>query len=125
MKVILLILFVVGYIWLVHKYKPALLYKILLGILMILVFSVCGSCVNLYELSAERQIIIDRVADACGSAYIKLQDNKIYIRVNSHWLNIDKVTAIGEMSIEYEGKRIYLGHSSVYSTIKALEDLGY
>lgn len=124
MKVVLLILFVVGYIWLVHRYKPTVLYKILLGILMILAFSVCGSCINLYELSTERQAIVDKVVDTCGSAYIKLQDNKIYISVNNHWLNIDKITVVGEMFIEYGGKRIYLGHNGVYSTIKVLKDLG-
>ena len=61
-------------------------------------------------------------------SYIKSKGNKIYVRVNDEWLDLDKVSILGTFTkdcvIEYDGREIKLSESGLKSTIKTLEYVG-
>lgn len=95
----------------------------------VLVWLLGGELINLNTLPYETRVKLKKVVATCGDTYVKRNGNDIYIKINDKWLNLNKISIIGgvltdDLYIEYEGKNIYLGHSGVVNTIRALESVG-
>lgn len=89
---------------------------------------VCGSLINLNTLPKDVKQKLETVENVCGTAYIRQDGNSIEIKVNDSWINLDDVSFIGDLSkniyLEYDGNKIFVGHSGIYNTIKTLKSVG-
>lgn len=100
-----------------------------LGFLAIILWVGGGTLINSNTIPPETQEKIDEITAVYGDTYIKTKGSDIYIKINDEWLNLSDINVVGsvltdDLSIEYEGKEIYLGHSGVVNVIKTLEALG-
>lgn len=102
--------------------------KFVLCIVIVGIFLLGSSIINLNSLSSKDQKKLNKVIETCGDSYIKSKGNKIYVRVNDGWLDLDKVSILGTFTkdcvIEYDGREIKLSESGLKSTIKTLEYVG-
>lgn len=102
--------------------------KVIYILVAVVVFVVGSEIIDLNTLSDEIQQKVQQVSETVGNTYIKTEGNNVLILVNDEWLNLSDLSIIGDLSkdivLEYEGKEIYVGHSGIYNTIKALEDTG-
>lgn len=98
--------------------------------LVIVLMAVCmflggGEVINLNTLSPDIEKKVQMVSDIVGDSYIKSERGDIYICIDDVWYDISKLTILGKrvgtITLEYEGKEIYVGDSGIVSTLKILE----
>ena len=87
-----------------------------------------GCLINLNTLPKNIREKLDAVEEVCGNAYIRQDGNSILIKINDSWVDLDKVSLVGDFAkdiyLEYEGNRIFVGHSGIYNTLKTLKSVG-
>ena len=92
------------------------------------IWIVGGSLINLNTLPKDVQEKLEVVEELCGTAYIKQDGRSILIKVNGKWVDLEKVSFVGDFAkdiyLEYEGNRVFVGHSGIYNTIKTLKSVG-
>lgn len=127
--ILLLFLCFIGFCLVASKFKLKRYGMLALAVICGVVFLLGAEIINLTILPDEIKEKVDEVASICGDTYIQVDGNNIEVLINDKWVNLDDISIIGgvltdEITIEYEGKRIYLGQSGVVNTIKALESVG-
>ena len=100
-----------------------------LAVLCGVVFLIGASIINITVLSDEVKEKVEKVAETCGDTYVRVNGNDVEVLLNDKRVNLEDISVIGgvlgnEITLQYEGKEIYLGQSGVVNTIKALEAVG-
>lgn len=94
----------------------------------ICIWLIVGALVNINTLPKDVQEKIDYVQTKCGDAYVMQNKGIIYVKINKQWVDLNEVSILGnftkDLYLEYDGKSIFVGHSGIYNTIKALESVG-
>lgn len=124
-----LLIFLIGVFVVVNIYRRRKAFFNFIFVCILLgAFLLGGNIINLNVLSDEDQAKIDQVVSLVGDSYIKVDSGSIYIKVQDEWMDLNEIKVVGEftkdITIEYDGQEIYLGHSGVYNTIKVLQDVG-
>lgn len=126
---LILLLVCVGVVLLLKVFKK--LKKVaFIAVVLCAIVVFCGgsSIINLNTLSQATQSKLNKVVDVCGDSFVKTEGNKILVKVNDEWYDLEKVDIVGnftkDCTITYDGKEINVGHSGVYDTIKFLEAVG-
>lgn len=88
-----------------------------------------GKIIDLNTLSADSQEKISQVVQVAGDSYVKTEGSTVYIKVNNEWVDVSKVSVIGDMAtkkitLKYDDRTIEIGNSGLVNTIKALEAVG-
>lgn len=88
-----------------------------------------GKIIDLNTLSADSQEKISQVVQVAGDSYVKSEGSTVYIKVNNEWVDVSKVSVIGDMAtkkitLKYDDRTIEIGNSGLVNTIKALEAVG-
>lgn len=131
-QTLLTILLVVGCIvaaLLVLKLVKKVIGKVILVALIAVLLFGGKEVIDLNTLSASVQTKVQEVVEVAGDSYIKTEGNKVFLKLNDEWLDISKVSAVGnaatkDFTLEYDGRTIEVGHSGIVNTIKALEAVG-
>lgn len=124
---LLVLLLTAGYV-LYRRYRLKFYGIVMLCCIGLVIWVVCGSLINLNTLPKDVRAKLEAVEEACGSAYVRQDGNAILLKVNGKWVDLDKVSFVGnfaeDLYLEYEGNRIFVGHSGIYNTIKTLKSVG-
>lgn len=124
---LLILIIATGYI-VYRRYRLGFYGVFLLCCVGMVVWLLCGSLINLNTLPKDVREKLDAVEEVCGNAYIRQDGNSILIKLNNVWVDLDKVSLVGDFAkdvyLEYEGNRIFVGHSGIYNTLKTLKSVG-
>lgn len=87
-----------------------------------------GEYINTAFISSKQQEAVDKVVEKVGGDYIDVDGGKVLVKINDNWVNVNDIKIVGDftkdVTIEYDGQEIPIGHSGVYNTIKVLKDMG-
>lgn len=95
----------------------------------IAVFAGGGSIINLNTLPLQVEQKVKEVVNTVGDSYIKTQGNSVFIKINSQWYDVAKISIVGkavtdDITLRYDGEEIYVAQSGVVDVIKTLEKIG-
>lgn len=125
--ILLLVILIAGYL-MIRKFDLKFYGKVMIICLGFVIWIVGGSLINLNTLPKDVQEKLEAVEELCGTAYIKQDGRSILIKVNGKWVDLEKVSFVGDFAkdiyLEYEGNRVFVGHSGIYNTIKTLKSVG-
>ena len=127
--ILLLFLCFIAFCYVAGRFKLKRYGMLALAVLCGVVFLIGASIINITVLSDEVKEKVEKVAETCGDTYVRVNGNDVEVLLNEKWVNLKDISVIGgvlgnEITLQYEGKEIYLGQSGVVNTIKALEAVG-
>lgn len=127
--ILLLFLCFIAFCYVAGRFKLKKYGMLALAVLCGVVFLIGASIINITVLSDEVKEKVEKVAETCGDTYVRVDGNNVEFLLNEKWVNLEDISVIGgvlgnEITLQYEGKEIYLGQSGVVNTIKALEAVG-
>lgn len=127
--ILLLFLCFIAFCYVAGRFKLKKYGMLALAVLCGVVFLIGASIINITVLSDEVKEKVEKVAETCGDTYVRVDGNNVEVLLNEKWVNLKDISVIGgvlgnEITLQYEGKEIYLGQSGVVNTIKALEAVG-
>lgn len=127
--ILLLFLCFIAFCYIAGRFKLKKYGMLALAVLCGVVFLIGASIINITVLSDEVKEKVEKVAETCGDTYVRVNGNDVEVLLNDKWVNLEDISVIGgvlgnEITLQYEGKEIYLGQSGVVNTIKALEAVG-
>lgn len=127
--ILLLFLCFIAFYYVAGRFKLKKYGMLALAVLCGVVFLIGASIINITVLSDEVKEKVEKVAETCGDTYVRVDGNNVEVLLNEKWVNLEDISVIGgvlgnEITLQYEGKEIYLGQSGVVNTIKALEAVG-
>lgn len=127
--ILLLLLCFIAFCYVAGRFKLKKYGMLALAVLCGVVFLIGASIINITVLSDEVKEKVEKVAETCGDTYVRVDGNNVEVLLNEKWVNLEDISVIGgvlgnEITLQYEGKEIYLGQSGVVNTIKALEAVG-
>lgn len=127
--ILLLFLCFIAFCYVAGRFKLKKYGMLALAVLCGVVFLIGASIINITVLSDEVKEKVEKVAETCGDTYVRVDGNDVEVLLNEKWVNLKDISVIGgvlgnEITLQYEGKEIYLGQSGVVNTIKALEAVG-
>ena len=84
--------------------------------------------IDAHFISAKQQKAVDKVVEKVGGDYIDVDGGKVLVNINGNWVNVNEIAVVGDftkdVTVEYDGETIPIGHSGVYNTLKVLKDMG-
>ena len=127
--ILLLFLCFIAFCYIAGRFKLKKYGMLALAVLCGVVFLIGASIINITVLSDEVKEKVEKVAETRGDTYVRVNGNDVEVLLNDKWVNLEDISVIGgvlgnEITLQYEGKEIYLGQSGVVNTIKALEAVG-
>lgn len=127
--ILLLFLCFIAFCYVAGRFKLKKYGMLALAVLCGVVFLIGASIINITVLSDDVKEKVEKVAETCGDTYVRVDGNNVEVLLNEKWVNLEDISVIGgvlgnEITLQYEGKEIYLGQSGMVNTIKALEAVG-
>lgn len=127
--ILLLFLCFIAFCYVAGRFKLKKYGMLALAVLCGVVFLIGASIINITVLSDDIKEKVEKVAETCGDTYVRVDGNNVEVLLDDKWVNLEDISVIGgvlgnEITLQYEGKEIYLGQSGVVNTIKALEAVG-
>lgn len=104
-------------------------FKLVLILCLVGVFLIGANVIDVSTISPELQEKVDAVVDVVGDSYIKVSGGDVLVKINDEWCDIKKISVIGDLaaesvSIEYEGREIYVGETGFVNVLRVLDSFG-
>lgn len=122
-----ILLVVSGYV-LIKRYNLGKYGRIGVIVLGVCLWVCLGYLISINTIPQELQEKVDSAIEMCGSDSVRQDGSRVYVNVSGSWIDISKIKLLGDFTkdlyLEYDGNRIYVGHSGLYNTLRTLSSLG-